>query len=66
MPVDLGIFDVKGRLVKKIADRDFGTGTHSVVWDGRDSNGDRVASGVYFYRLATPIDNATGKMVFKR
>jgi len=66
VPVDVGIFDVKGRLVKNVADRDFGPGTHSVTWDGRDTNGDRVASGVYFYRLLTPIDNATGKMVFKR
>lgn len=47
----LHIFNVAGQLV-----REFGgnhTGKVSVDWDGRDSEGRDVASGVYFYRLKT-------------
>ncbi len=66
VPVDLRVFDVTGRLVKTVADRDFGPGTHSIVWDGRSEHGARVPSGVYFYRLETPVDDATGKMIVRR
>ncbi len=28
-------------------------GSHSVFWDGKDDNGESLASGVYLYRLKT-------------
>jgi hypothetical protein len=34
-----------------------------VGWDGRDSAGKRVSSGVYFYRIVTDTDQAERKMV---
>ena len=36
---------------------------HRVTWNGLDANGNRVASGIYFYRLATGGSTATRKMV---
>jgi hypothetical protein len=33
------------------------------VWDGRDSSGRLVASGVYVYRLQTPTLVSAKKMV---
>ena len=50
-PVVLKIFDVKGALVQTLVDEHLGTGQHRVNWDGRDSRGARVASGIYFARL---------------
>ncbi|HBE73943.1 MAG TPA: hypothetical protein DDW31_07665 [candidate division Zixibacteria bacterium] len=38
----------------------------SVVWDGRDNQGGRVASGVYLYRLEAGGEAATGRMAVVR
>ncbi len=50
--VDLSVYDLAGRLVRTLVDGPQETGFYSVVWDGRDSSGRSVASGVYFYRLS--------------
>jgi uncharacterized protein YdaT len=68
-PVDLKIYDVRGRLVKSLLTSDSGAmaaGMHEVVWDGRDNNRRTVASGVYFYRLSAGERSATRKMVMLR
>ena len=51
--VSLALFDANGRRVRELAARDMPAGEHSVRWDGNDSNGQGVASGLYFMRLAT-------------
>ncbi len=47
----LRIYDARGALVTTLFDRDVPAGPRRVTWDGRDSHGQRVSSGVYFYRL---------------
>ncbi|MFQ5599945.1 MAG: right-handed parallel beta-helix repeat-containing protein [Candidatus Krumholzibacteriia bacterium] len=47
----LSVFDVRGRLVARLVDRRIPAGRHNVVWDGHDSGGKLLGSGVYFYRL---------------
>ncbi len=49
--LDLGIYDVTGRRIRTLLVGWRSAGVHSVVWDGRDAVGKRVASGVYLYRL---------------
>lgn len=50
--ISLSIYNVKGQLVKNIlANQQFAKGTHSVVWNGKDNYGNKVASGVYFTNL---------------
>ncbi len=44
------VFDIAGRLVAGIHDGSLGAGVHEIVWDGRDSHGRAVASGIYFCR----------------
>jgi flagellar hook assembly protein FlgD len=51
-PVRLAVFDVTGALVRTLYDGHLGPGRHSFAWDGRNDRGQRVGSGVYFYRLA--------------
>jgi len=50
--VELKIYNVRGELVKTLLNevRDAKT-THSVIWDGSNSAGQSVSSGVYFYSL---------------
>ena len=49
--VRIVVFDVTGRLVRTLVNETRPAGRHSVSWDGRDSGGQRAASGIYFYRM---------------
>jgi hypothetical protein len=51
--IDLQIFTVSGKLVKSINSTFLSNGYRSepIHWDGRDDFGDRIARGVYVYRL---------------
>lgn len=59
--VDLAVYTVNGRRVATLVNQDLDAGEHRVIWDGRDTTGQRVASGAYFYRL-----NAGGEVQVKR
>ena len=47
---DIGVYDIAGRLVQRLANGFYGGGIHDVQWDGRDQRGGRVGVGVYFVR----------------
>ncbi len=61
--VTLKVYDVSGALVRTLVDENRPAGSHEVPWDGRDTRGQGVASGVYFYRLEAPGFTKTRKMV---
>ncbi len=50
--IELGVYDMSGRLVRTIATGLHTAGLHEVVWNGQDDGGQRVASGVYLVRLS--------------
>jgi len=64
--VSLRIYDIAGRLVRVLAEGDRPAGNFTELWDGRDSNGRPVASGIYFYRLAAGGFEETRKMAIMR
>jgi flagellar hook assembly protein FlgD len=49
--------------VATLVDGELSAGAHSVAWNGTDSRGETVASGVYYYRLDAGHDSATKQMV---
>jgi hypothetical protein len=49
--VEVKVFDVSGRLVRTLADRQFAAGRHTLTWDGVDDGGRQVARGVYFTQV---------------
>jgi flagellar hook assembly protein FlgD len=49
--VTLNVYSPRGRHVRTQADEYQPEGTHLVNWDGRDSSGNRMASGIYFLRI---------------
>jgi hypothetical protein len=61
--VTLTVYDVMGRCVALLEDRDHEAGYYSVEWDGRDRSGKEVSTGVYIYRLSSPDQHRTLKMV---
>ena len=50
--VEIRVYTVSGRLVYTRVERGLLTGKgRQIAWDGRDADGDRLANGIYFYRL---------------
>ncbi|MCP4545610.1 MAG: hypothetical protein GY835_03960, partial [bacterium] len=61
--VDLRIFDLGGRLVRTLrSGEQMAAGAHAVVWNGRDDQGQSLASGLYFCRLEAAGMSETRKM----
>jgi cytochrome c peroxidase len=62
--VRLGIYDVTGRLRRRLVDRDYGLGgAYAVMWDGRGDDGQALAGGVYFSRLESDFGAQTSRVV---
>ena len=48
---ELAIYNLQGSLVRTLVSETRPGGRHEVVWNGKDNNGQQVASGVYMARL---------------
>jgi hypothetical protein len=59
----LGVYDLRGRLVRELATGTGEAGAYVCTWDRRDSAGARAARGVYFVRLVAGSASATRKLV---
>lgn len=66
----LRIYNIRGERVRELVDKHQKGGHYEVTWDGKDSSGQDVASGVYFYRLEVKSQRLkitrTRKMVLLR
>lgn len=59
--VSIQIFDVRGQLVRNLLETQMPPGDFDIDWNGSDSQGKPVSSGIYFYRIhATPSLMHTG------
>ena len=65
-PVRIDIYDTKGRLVRRLLDTHLAEGPHRVVWDGRDTAGRQLASGVYLLQLRSRLHEQTRKVTLLR
>ncbi|KAA3636214.1 MAG: T9SS C-terminal target domain-containing protein [Calditrichaeota bacterium] len=61
--VRLTVYDILGREVSILVDKELSAGSYSVVWDGKDKTGTAVASGVYLYSLVTDKYSESRKMI---
>lgn len=64
--VAVAIYDVSGRLVRRLLDGPRAPGEHTAAWDGRDDRGIAVATGVYYYRVSVGAAAAGKKIVLIR
>ena len=64
--VSLDVYNTLGQKVAEIANQVFPAGYHSLVWDGKNKNGDDIASGLYFYKLKHSEFIETKKMLLIR
>lgn len=64
--VRVEIFDHVGKLVRTLVHEDLQTGNISIVWDGRDENGDMVSIGPYIYQVRVGNEIRNGVLVVAR
>jgi hypothetical protein len=63
MQASIAVYDARGGKVATLVDELRPAGKNEVTWDGRNADGNRVASGVYFYRLTTARGELTRKLL---
>ena len=59
--VNLAIFDLNGRQVRRLINDHIAPGNHAVTWDGKDDNGANVNKGVYFCKIVTDTFQQSGR-----
>jgi hypothetical protein len=65
-PVEVGIYDIRGALVKALTEGHRASGRYEISWNGEDHDGNRVASGIYFCRLTGDNFSEARKMIMLR
>jgi hypothetical protein len=59
----VAIYNLKGQLVRTLAENDYAKGSHKLTWDGKDNSGNFAGAGVYFSRLEADGKTLSQKMV---
>ncbi len=62
-PISLGVYNVKGQLVKSIVENEILTSRSQFNWDGKDSFGRSTASGIYFVKMKTDSSETMKKVM---
>ena len=62
----LHIYDITGRIVRRLYEGRSPSGWHTLSWDGRDDLGRKVASGVYICRLVAGRSSCAKRVVLLR
>ncbi|MBM2841963.1 MAG: Por secretion system C-terminal sorting protein, partial [Bacteroidetes bacterium] len=64
--VSLRVYDILGREIETLVNEQLPLGSYTVNWDGRNSSGTQVGSGMYFYRLQTNGHTIVKRMLLLR
>ena len=61
--VKVTIFSILGEEISVVENSQLNAGTYNITWYGKDSNGDKVPSGLYFYEVKSDNRIQKGKML---
>ena len=65
--ISLNIFDIKGRLINSLINNvNYPAGYHNLAWDGKNTIGKKVPSGMYIYKLMSENQTIMRKMVLMK
>jgi hypothetical protein len=62
--VDIGVYNVAGRLVRMLAQGSQGAGRYTLTWTGADDSGARMAPGVYFLRSRVGSESTVERLIY--
>jgi hypothetical protein len=65
-PVRIVVYDIAGRVLKVLVDEPKPAGYFRAVWDGKNEQGEMIASGVYFYEVVIGDVRQAKKLVILR
>jgi len=60
------MYDLLGRLVRMLVEEEMSSGEHVISWDGLNSSGIQISSGIFFCRLSVDQEITTRKIVLLR
>lgn len=61
--VTIAVFNTNGQEIKTLVDKDMNTGYHNAVWNGTNSAGEKVSSGLYIYKIKAGVFTDIKKMM---
>jgi len=64
--VSIRIYDVSGRMVRKVVGAHRLPGYHQIIWDTKDDHGRKVPSGSYFCRLSIKGSDGSARTITKK
>ena len=64
--VKIDIIDITGRTIRSLLNGIQSSGSHEVIWNGKDNTGKHVASGTYFCRMITDASVISRKILLLR
>jgi hypothetical protein len=62
--VKIKVYDMLGREIKTVINENQTAGYKKAIWDGTNNSGQKISTGLYFYKLVTGDFVKTRKMVF--
>ena len=62
----IDVYDINGAFVSRLFEGTGDSGMNSVKWDGTNSSGTQVASGIYLYRIQSGSISVSRKMILLR
>jgi len=64
--VEITIYDIKGKLVRKLVSEQKSAGNHIIKWNANTGFGNRMSSGVFYYRMKCGEFQQTNKMILMK
>jgi len=64
--VEIVIYNTRGERIRELVNTDQPSGLYTISWDGYDSYGNKVSSGLYYYQLKTEKFSDVKKMIFTK
>jgi len=64
--LEVTIYNSKGQMIRTLYKGHFSQQDFNTVWDGKDSNGKKVSSGIYMYVIKTDENTYSRKMILTK
>jgi polyvinyl alcohol dehydrogenase (cytochrome) len=64
--VTLKIYNSAGEQLKTLVDRNMSAGFHQVTWDATDNRGNKISSGIYFYKITAGKFTQMNKIILSK